>query len=140
MRVTFHRSFDETADLSEALEAVIETGVDSLLTSGGAADVLAGAESIARLRKQAGERLQIMAAGGLRLTSLVEVVRRTGVSHPHGSLTRSRAECGRIGMRVASRCPLGANTQAMLEADVRQSVQLLRYEVSRRPSPAQAVR
>ena len=62
MSVTFHRSFDETSNLIEALEAVIETGADCLLTSGGAPDVLTGAESIAQLRRQAGERLAIMAA------------------------------------------------------------------------------
>src|ERR1700728_434338 len=76
LAVTFHRAFDETPDLSEALERVIETGADNLLTSGGAADVLAGAESIARLQHQAGERIHIIAGGGLRLANLAELVRR----------------------------------------------------------------
>ena len=66
MKVTFHRAFDEAADLDEALEAVIQTGADCLLTSGGAPDVLAGADTIARLHLQAGPRLKIMAGGGLR--------------------------------------------------------------------------
>jgi copper homeostasis protein len=46
MNVIFNRAFDKASDLSEALEAVIETGVECLLTSGGATDVLAGAESL----------------------------------------------------------------------------------------------
>ena len=87
MRVTFHRAFDVARDVSEALEAVVQTGADLLLTSGGAADVSAGAESIARLRRQAGNRLEIMAGGGLRLGNLRDVVSRAGVSSVHGSLS-----------------------------------------------------
>ncbi len=86
MSVTFHRAFDETSDRSQALEDVIATGADSLLTSGGAPDVLSGAMSIARLAQQAGDRIHIIAGGGLRLGNLLEVVRRSGVLSLHGSL------------------------------------------------------
>ncbi len=87
MGVTFHRAFDETRDLSQALEDVIASGADSLLTSGGAPDVLSGAESIGALVEQAGDRIQIIAGGGLRLSSLLELVSRSGVFSLHGSLT-----------------------------------------------------
>jgi copper homeostasis protein len=120
MDVTFHRAFDETRDLREALETVIETGADSLLTSGGAADVLSGAAFIAALREQAGERIQIIAGGGLRLENLLEIVRRSGVFSLHGSLSR----------RNGHRAPAaGAESKlAALEADVRQAVALLHRE------------
>jgi len=124
MRVIFDRAFDETVNLVEALEAVILTGADCLLTSGGAPNVLAGAESIARLYMQAGGQLQIMAGGGLQLTNLAEVVRRTGVSCLHGSLSRTRA----------------AGSPSMLEKDVRESVRLLRREVRMRESPVRTAR
>ncbi|MGD0736810.1 MAG: copper homeostasis protein CutC [Terracidiphilus sp.] len=132
MNVTFHRSFDETSNLFEALEAVIETGADCLLTSGGAPDVLTGAESIAQLRKQAGERLVIMAGGGLRLHNLLEIVRRTGVSHLHGSMTRARERNGKIespeGNGSAAGGHIAVSWPAMLEADVREAARLLRDE------------
>jgi len=86
MQVTFHRAFDETPDLFEALEDVVATGADCLLTSGGKAAVLHGADVIARLARQAGDRIEIMAGGGLRLKSLAEVARRSGVTSLHGSL------------------------------------------------------
>src|SRR6202044_1252842 len=79
LAVTFHRAFDETPDLPEALEHVIETGADRLLPTGGATDVLSGAELIGALKKQAGNSIRIIAGGGLRLESLVEVARIAGV-------------------------------------------------------------
>jgi copper homeostasis protein len=120
--VTFHRAFDETPDLDVALEEIIKMGADCLLTSGGAPDVLAGAAQIAQLVRQAGNRIQIMAGGGLKLASLAEVLERTGIRCVHGSLTRHVAECG----------PENANGHKavgkadILEADVRAAVKLLR--------------
>jgi copper homeostasis protein len=119
MDVTFHRAFDETRDLEEALEDVIRTGSDSLLTSGGAPDVLTGAESVAALSAQAGERISIIAGGGLRLGSIAELVRRSGVFCLHGSLARD----GR---------------GALLEFAVREAVHLLRVESENRAQRALA--
>lgn len=123
MEATFHRAFDETPDLSEALERVIETGATGLLTSGGAREVLDGAESIAALRRQAGDRIAIIAGGGLRLATLAEVVRRSGAFSLHGSLTRKNG--GSVTMP----------DQALLEADVREAVRLLRHEFREWMSP-----
>jgi copper homeostasis protein len=145
LSVTFHRAFDETADLTHALESVIQTGADCLLTSGGAPDVLSGADSIARMRRLAAGRLQIMAGGGLRLANLAEVVRRTGVSYLHGSLTRRnlapmKAEFGEANGNHAGNGHLAVDIQAMLEADVRESIRLLGQEVAARESAAHAAR
>jgi copper homeostasis protein len=114
MSTTFHRAFDETPNLSQALEDVIETGAGALLTSGGAPDVLIGAETIAQLVRQAAGRIQIVAGGGLRLETLTEVVRRSGAYCLHGSLSR-----GNGNHRT------GANGN-MLAVDVREAVRLLR--------------
>jgi copper homeostasis protein len=122
MKVTFHRAFDETPDSSEALEAVIATGADWLLTSGGRCDVLEGAETLAHLVRQAKERIQVMAGGGLRLENLVEVVRTTGVEWVHGSLTRNeeRATCA-----TANTNEDGGRTE-MIAEDLRKVLQMLR--------------
>jgi copper homeostasis protein len=124
---------------------VIHTGADCLLTSGGAHDVLAGADSIARLRGQAAGRLEIMAGGGLKLTNLAEVVRRTGVSYLHGSLTRRNAnpmqsENGEANGKQAGNGHSAVDALLMLEADVRESIRLLRQEVNARESAVQATR
>jgi copper homeostasis protein len=132
MKAIFHRAFDMTADQSEALEAVIQTGADCLLTSGGAIDVLAGADAIAELHKQAGGRLDVVAGGGLTRSNLVEVVRRTGVSFFHGSFVRWEVTDG--GAR--RRAPF---SRTALEADVREAGQLIQEECEKRKTLAMSM-
>jgi copper homeostasis protein len=136
MKITFHRAFDETSDVAEALEDVIRTGVDCLLTSGGEPDVLAGAESIAKLRKLARGRLDVMAGGGLQLTSLVEVLRRTGVSHLHGSLSRRPGSHSDGGPKHNGHSLRSG--PVVFEADVHEAVRLLHREFAAREFGTQA--
>jgi copper homeostasis protein len=117
LKVTFHRAFDETVNLEEALEDVILTGADCLLTSGGAANVLEGAEQIGRLQVQAGDRLEVMAGGGLKLSNLSEVVRRSRVTCLHGSLSRTRRVNGQHDA-----------AKSVFEEDVREAIRLLQQE------------
>ena len=114
MRVTFHRAFDETSDLEFALEDVIATGADTLLSSGGAANVLEGADALRRIQARAAGRIEVMAGGGLRLWNVAEMVRRSGVTCLHGSLSRH---------------PEGdPSRRLVLEEDVREAVRLLQQE------------
>jgi copper homeostasis protein len=127
MKVTFHRAFDETPDLSEALEAVIGSSADCLLTSGGAPDVQIGAQSIAQLCQEAGGRLDVMAGGGLKLANLTDVLQRTGVRYLHGSLKRRQPETTPDTQTNGHRAVEGPS---LLEADVREAVRMIHEEVS----------
>jgi copper homeostasis protein len=84
--VTFHRAFDSTVDPSDALEQVIDAGASRVLTSGGAATALEGADAIATLVDQAGERLSIVAGGGIREHNVRDVVQRSGAREIHARL------------------------------------------------------
>lgn len=136
MKVTFHRAFDETPDLFAALDDVMAAGADYLLTSGGRPDVLAGAVIIGRLRELAGSRLRVMAGGGLRLGNLAEVVRRSGVTMLHGSLTRSHGAPHTTGNSAGS--DVSSNGQ-LLEADVREAVHIFHEAFQARGSAALSV-
>jgi copper homeostasis protein len=127
MKVTFHRAFDETLNLAEALEDVILTGADCLLTSGGAANVLEGAEQIGRLQVQAGDRLEVMAGGGLKLSNLSEVVRRSRVTCLHGSLSRTRSASSQRSDKPNSGKQAVA-ARSVFEEDVREALRLLQQE------------
>ena len=86
LEVTFHRAFDVTPSLPQALEDVLRTGCHRILTSGGAPTVFAGASSLAQLVKVARGRIEIAAGGGLRAEGAASLVRTTGARHFHGSV------------------------------------------------------
>ena len=83
LEVTFHRAFDFVRDQNVALQALIELGVDRVLTSGGAATALEGAGQLARLVEQASGEIRIVAGGSITADNVSEVVRRSGVHEVH---------------------------------------------------------
>jgi copper homeostasis protein len=92
--VTFHKAFDEAADLKEALEVLMDLGIDRVLTSGGRPTALDGADRLADLVQQANDRIAILAGGGIRAHNVAEIVRRTGVREVHLRATRSTGPAG----------------------------------------------
>ncbi len=87
--ITFHRAFDMTRDLGEALEAIVALGVKRILTSGGKADVPAGIAVISELVKQSAGRISLMPGGGVTPENLAEIVTSTGVQEIHLSARHS---------------------------------------------------
>lgn len=94
--VVFHRAFDTVADPLSALETLVDRGVARVLTSGGAATALDGAERLSALCERAGGRIEILVAGGVRASNALEIARRTGCDQLH------------LGPRVARRDPTAA--------------------------------
>jgi len=89
LSVTFHRAFDMTSDLTQALKDVQTAGVNRILTSGGEAGCLQGSENIASLRKHANGNIAVMAGGGIRAHNAAEIIERTGVREIHVGLATS---------------------------------------------------
>ena len=87
LQVTFHRAFDVCKDMDAALEDVIACGADRLLTSGGKTDAVKGMNTIAALQKKAGDRIRIMAGGGVRISNVRNLALRTGIREIHTSLS-----------------------------------------------------
>jgi copper homeostasis protein len=84
--VTFHRAFDEAADLDTALEDVIDTGAASILTSGAASTATAGIERLANLVAAARDRIMIIPGGGINASNALDVARHAGTRELHSGL------------------------------------------------------
>ncbi|GAA4681834.1 copper homeostasis protein CutC [Phytohabitans rumicis] len=83
LSVTFHRAFDMARRPLDALEAVIDLGVDRLLTSGQEASALEGTPLIAELVAAAGDRVVVMAGGGITERNVARILSQTGVREVH---------------------------------------------------------
>lgn len=88
LSVTFHRAIDRSANILEALEEVIELGVDRVLTSGGAQNVWEGRDMLAKMVAQAADRVSIMPGGGVTANNIVELVEITKVKEIHFSASQ----------------------------------------------------
>jgi copper homeostasis protein len=85
--VTFHRAFDECADLRETLEAVIRTGATRILTSGGASGAPEGAAVLAGLIHLSRDRITILPGRGISASNLADVARHTHAREFHSGLS-----------------------------------------------------
>ncbi len=83
MQITFHRAFDMVADPRAVLETLIACGYQRVLTSGQESSALEGALLIAELVHQAGDRIAVMAGGGITARNARRVAEATGVREMH---------------------------------------------------------
>lgn len=85
LAVTFHRAFDETRDLHEALDVLLGfDAVTNVLTSGGKPSVLQSVDTIrALVARAAGSRCTVLAGAGLTIDGVAGFVRDTGVRAVH---------------------------------------------------------
>lgn len=84
--VTFHRAFDRCKEPFIALEQLIETGCERILTSGQQPSVVDGVELVAELQRKADERIIIMPGSGVRKENIKMLSQKTGCVEFHSSL------------------------------------------------------
>jgi copper homeostasis protein len=85
--VTFHRAFDACPDLTQALEDVVRCGASRILTSGGAASALEGANKIAALVAAADERVTIVPGAGINAENILQLAAATRAYEFHSGLS-----------------------------------------------------
>ncbi|MCC6456552.1 MAG: copper homeostasis protein CutC [Caldilineaceae bacterium] len=85
LSITFHRAFDMATDPTEALETLIQLGLNRVLTSGLEPSALEGADTITQLIQQAAGRIIIMPGGGIHERNIAKIIRQTGAKEVHMS-------------------------------------------------------
>ncbi len=105
MDITFHRAFDMTRDLGEALEDIVALGIKRILTSGGKPDALIGISVLASLVRQSAGRISVMPGGGITEGNIARILQSTGAREIH----LSARESVRSGMKFQNpHCSMGA--------------------------------
>jgi copper homeostasis protein len=84
---TFHRAFDDSANLFEALEDLIGLGFERVLTSGGAATAMEGVDVLNELVKAASNRIEVMPGSGVTKDNVASLVKMTNATSVHGSFS-----------------------------------------------------
>ena len=103
MEVTFHRAFDLAASPERSLETLMSLGVERILTSGQAQSAEAGLPMLRRLTTLAGDRLTIVAGGGVTSAGAPRLVREAGIREVHLSgraIRESEMQFRRDGVRL----------------------------------------
>ena len=94
-QVTFHRAFDMARDPYEALDDLLELGVDRILTSGQELTAMKGLGVIGELQRRAGDAAIIMPAVQVSAENAPHIIRTTGVREIHiGSNAAHRVASG----------------------------------------------
>ena len=127
---TFHRAFDLAPQLEPALAVLRSIGVRRVLTSGGASTAIVGADAIARLARQTGETMTLIAGGGVRAAHVAELIEVSGVDEVHARPTRNRSGSlfGRREIQFGSTVPVPERNELDPAAvvDLTRELQLIR--------------
>lgn len=81
----FHRAFDCTKDACQAMETLIDMGVDRVLTSGLAPKAVQGAELLKELQTTYGDQIEILAGSGINASNARKLMDDTGILQVHSS-------------------------------------------------------
>lgn len=85
MNVTFHRAFDRCRDPFKALESIIETGCERILTSGLKSSAMEATELLKQLVEKAGNRISIMPGAGINSSNILQLKNLTKAREFHSS-------------------------------------------------------
>ncbi|MFU7515837.1 copper homeostasis protein CutC [Clostridium sp. HCS.1] len=86
MNITFHMAFDEIEDKKEAIDELVDLGIDRILTKGGkGGNALIGRETIKDLIKYANDRIIIMPGKGVNKQNRDYIMEYTGAKEIHGT-------------------------------------------------------
>lgn len=92
MSITFHRAFDVCETPFNALEALIDIGIDRILSSGQSINAYDGIDMLKKLIQKADRRIAIMPGGGINADNIADISRISGAKEFHFSCHKKPLE------------------------------------------------
>ncbi len=86
VKFTFHRAIDACNNPLDAMETLISLGFDKVLTSGCKPTAYEGIDMIREFQTLFGDRINIMAGGGINENNVERIITATGIENVHASL------------------------------------------------------
>lgn len=86
IRVCFHKAIDHAHAPVEQIPKLIALGVHRILSSGGAPTAWEGRDNLKLWQEQFGDRIEIMAGGGIQPEHLPALIEHTGIRRVHAAL------------------------------------------------------
>jgi copper homeostasis protein len=84
MQITFHKAIDETRHIETAIQKLMDTGIQRVLTSGGAPTAMEGSRMLNKLIHLTAGRLVILTAGKVTAENLDAISRLIPSTEFHG--------------------------------------------------------
>lgn len=81
----FHRAFDRTSDPFEAIEVLIELGVDRILTSGLKPTADQGIDLLSELQNKYGDKIELLVGSGVNSSNVETIMKQTNINRVHSS-------------------------------------------------------
>ena len=85
MSITFHMAFDSIENKKNALDRLVDLGINRILTKGGLKSAIHNLDTLKELNQYAGDRITILAGGGITNNNYIDLVNKTGVKEVHGT-------------------------------------------------------
>jgi len=85
LRITFHMAFDYIENKKAALDRLVDLGIHRVLTKGGLKNAIHNLNTLKELNQYAGDRIIILAGGGINQYNYMDIVKKTGVKEVHGT-------------------------------------------------------
>ncbi|CEG28739.1 copper homeostasis protein CutC [Bacillus sp. B-jedd] len=92
----FHRAFDCVKDPYQSMEVLIDLGVKRVLTSGLKNTAMEGIDLLKKLQDQYGDKIEILAGGGVSATNSSILMNKTGIMQYHSSCKSWRKDATTI--------------------------------------------
>jgi len=122
LALTLHRAIDLVPDWRDGIDLAIELGFERILTSGGAANALAGRDTIADMLAHAGERITIMAGSGVTPANVADLLAGLLLKEVHSSCAATMLTAGEKAVALGFADPTRRQTKAEIVAALKRAI------------------